>query len=485
MNLENYLKYINSEGLNIESAYNLIEIYIDTFCKNKQLTKNIDKRALPFLASKFLNAYNKKHSKLSFSDEQVYFSLEVSAFNPVSIDKNIFLASSNTLSDCYEEAFNLSKVAFYDDTTCLKKVLLFKTKKNNYILSNNGLFQYSADNLDRYNYYRFNEDGTVASNTFVDKKIGIMKKDSEVYVFNRHPNFNIPYKGCSREEIIEQVYDPKIIGKNLKITPKAYNVSMYTLTDKGRFRSNNEDSVVAISHPLDDAIKLLAVADGMGGYSNGEVASSFAIKELEIWFKELSLKEFKNINYLKRSLNDVVQAINSVLRNKIKESGKEMGTTLTVAIVTHDKTLIGNIGDSRCYLLNGISMEQVTEDDSLAYYFYKENIIKNKDDIRFYEHNNILIRGLGAPEVKFRTNVINNSSYSKLLLLTDGVTDCLSDNKIKLIANTSKKEYILKDIINEAVNVEQEKPDRIISEFQMSYPEPGKDNASGAILIKR
>lgn len=485
MNLENYLDFINRKGLSLERAYKLMEIYIDTFCKNRQLTKSIDKRALPFLASQFLKVYNKNCSSLSYSEKQAYFSLELSAFNPVSISKDIYLASSNTLSDCYEEAFNLSKVAFYDDTTCLKKVLLFKTKKNNYVLSNNGLFQYSADNLNRYNYYRFNEDGTIASNTFVDKRLGIMKTDREVYIFNRHPDFNISYEGCSREELIEQIYEPKVIGKNLKITPKAYDVSMYALTDKGRVRPNNEDSVIAISHPLDDAIKLLAVADGMGGYSNGEFASSFTIKELEIWFKELSLKKFNNMDNLKKSLNDVVLAINSALQNKIKESGKEMGTTLTVAIVTYDKTLIGNIGDSRCYLLNGISMEQVTEDDSLAYYLYKENKIENKDDIRFYRHNNQITQGLGVTDVELKTNVINNNSYSKLLLLTDGVTDCLSDDKIKLIANTSRKEYILKDIIDEAVNVEQVIPNINLPESLISYPKPGKDNASGAILIKR
>ena len=193
MNLESYLDFINKEGLNLEKAYKLIEIYIDTFCKNRQLTKNIDKRALPFLASQFLKVYNKNRSSLRYSEEQTYFSLELSAFNPVSISKNIYLASSNILSDCYEEAFNLSKVAFYDDTTCLKKVLLFKTKKNNYVLSNNGLFQYSADNLNRYNYYRFNEDGTIASNTFVDKNLGIMKTDREVYIFNRQFHFFVMF----------------------------------------------------------------------------------------------------------------------------------------------------------------------------------------------------------------------------------------------------------------------------------------------------
>ena len=71
------------------------------------------------------------------------------------------------------------------------------------------------------------------------------------------------------------------------------------------------------------------------------------------------------------------------------------------------------------------------------------------------------------------------------MLLTDGVTDCLSDDKIKLIANTSRKEYILKDIIDEAVNVEQVIPNINLPESLISYPKPGKDNASGAILIKR
>ena len=62
MNLENYLDFINKEGLNLEKTYKLMEIYIDTFCKNRQLTKSIDKRALPFLASQFLKVYNKNCS---------------------------------------------------------------------------------------------------------------------------------------------------------------------------------------------------------------------------------------------------------------------------------------------------------------------------------------------------------------------------------------------------------------------------------------
>ena len=80
----------------------------------------------------------------------------------------------------------------------------------------------------------------------------------------------------------------------------------------------------------------------------------------------------------------------------------------------------------------------------------------------------------------------NYDSYDKLLLFTDGVTDCLSYEKIKSIANTFKGEEMLKKIIYEAVNVEQEKPKNItLPEDFRVYPTPGKDNATGAILIKR
>ena len=285
---------------------------------------------------------------------------------------------------------------------------------------------------------------------------------------------------------IDKIYEPRVISKNLIVTPKMQNIEMYTLTDRGRIRSNNEDSVIAISHPLDASIKLLAVADGMGGYNNGEIASSFTIDQLATWFKSLSLKDLKNMNYLEKSLNKVVTSINLTLQTKIKETKMEMGTTLCCAIVTNKKTLIGNIGDSRCYLLKDSNLEQITEDDSLAYYWYKQNyLLTTKDDIRFYKHNNQIFQGLGITDVELRTKVIDNNSYDKLLLLTDGVTDCLSDDRIKLIANTTRKEYILNRLIDEAVNKEQEIPQINLPQHLINYPIPGKDNATGALLIKK
>ena len=87
---------------------------------------------------------------------------------------------------------------------------------------------------------------------------------------------------------------------------------------------------------------------------------------------------------------------------------------------------------------------------------------------------------------KAKPKLFDNDSYDKLLLFTDGVTDCLSDDRIKLIANTSKKEEILEKIIDEAVNVEQAIPKDLSIPYNFrTQPTPGKDNATGAILIKR
>lgn len=313
-----------------------------------------------------------------------------------------------------------------------------------------------------------------------------MKNGSVVSMFKTKANIFLDSKNYSKEELIDKIYEPRVISKNLIVTPKMQNIEMYTLTDRGRIRSNNEDSVIAISHPLDASIKLLAVADGMGGYNNGEIASSFTIDQLATWFKSLSLKDLKNMNYLEKSLNKVVTSINLTLQTKIKETKMEMGTTLSCAIVTNKKTLIGNIGDSRCYLLKDSNLEQITEDDSLAYYWYKQNyLLTTKDDIRFYKHNNQIFQGLGITDVELRTKVIDNNSYDKLLLLTDGVTDCLSDDRIKLIANTTRKEYILNRLIDEAVNKEQEVPQINLPQHLINYPIPGKDNATGALLIKK
>ena len=258
---------------------------------------------------------------------------------------------------------------------------------------------------------------------------------------------------------------------------------MYTLSDKGKIRRHNEDSVTAISHPKDNSVKLLAVADGMSGYGNGKEASSYTIEELEKWFNKLSYEEITNSFSLQFGLYKTIEKINKNLWDR----QEEIGTTLTCAVVTHDKTIVINIGNSRCYIMKDTNLKQITDDDTKLYKSYKEGRL-TKDDLRVHPFRNIIEEGLGLSHKlwKAKPRVFDNDKYDKLLLFTNGVTDCLSDERIKLIANTSKKEKILEKIIDEAVNVEQEEPKNItLPEDFRVYPTPGKDNATGAILIKR
>ena len=403
------------------------------------------------------------------------------------MNNKIIISSESVNNGLYENCFNISTKK---DTKSKKQALLVQTGDYSYILSNNGLFKFGKSN-DVYNYYTFNANGEIETKAKVDHNTGLLISKNGIWRFNTEKeknqiklNTNTDYQ---YDELIKKLLNPRIISTNLDITLKAYDSAMYTLSDKGRIRRHNEDSVTAISHPKDDSVKLLAVADGMGrcGYSNGKEASSYTIEKLEKWFNNLGYEEINNSFGLQFQLYKAIEQVNKDLWDR----QEEIETTLTCAVVTHDKTIVISIGNSRCYIMKDTNLKQVTDDDTGLYERYKEG--KNtKDDLRVHPYRKIIDEGLGLKDKLSswiaRPKVIDNNNYDKLLLFTDGVTDCLSDEKIKLIANTSRKEKILEKIIDEAVNVEQEKPKNItLPEDFRVYPTPGQDNTTGAILIRR
>ena len=179
-----------------------------------------------------------------------------------------------------------------------KQVLLVQTDEYSYILSNNGLFKYGKDS-NVYNYYTFKNNGEIERKIKVDHNTGLLISKNEVWRFNTEKErkyledvYKINYQD---EESFNKLINLRRISTNLDITPKAYESVMYSLSDKGKIRRHNEDSVTAISHPKDNSVKLLAVADGMSGYGNGKEASSYTIEELEKWFNKLSYEEISNL----------------------------------------------------------------------------------------------------------------------------------------------------------------------------------------------
>ena len=138
----------------------------------------------------------------------------------------------------------------------------------------------------------------------------------------------------------------------------------FYLTDQGKVRTHNEDSVTILNNKYQDFI--LAIADGMGGHKAGEVASSITIKHLTSSFKKLERLGSKDnaINWLRNVVKEITDKIFEYA-DKHPES-KGLGTTLVIAIKTEDFILYGNIGDSSGYVIKNNVLHKVTKDHTLV-----------------------------------------------------------------------------------------------------------------------
>lgn len=257
-------------------------------------------------------------------------------------------------------------------------------------------------------------------------------------------------------------------------------------TDIGLVRENNEDVVLTLSHPKNKSIKLLLVADGMGGRIKGEEASQYVAGTVKNWFLKKDIKILSDTEKTRKLLEKYIKTINTQF---IKKNGPDkMGTTLTFAIINKKNTLVGNVGDSRCYVYQNKELIQVTEDASNVWFYYQSGKVK-KDDLRYFASNSIVTSCIGIyKELCNVTFHIIENDYDLIFLLTDGVTDNITDKKIKKIIRTVEPKYLLSSLIYEAVYVDQHLhiPSYLKKKYTENYviPFPGRDNASGCIYIK-
>jgi len=196
------------------------------------------------------------------------------------------------------------------------------------------------------------------------------------------------------------------------------------LSDIGNVRKINEDS---IGFHEDSNKKLYVIADGMGGHNAGEIASKIAVENtIEYVF---SSKINEQVDIL---LKQAIEASN----NKIYEVSntdlalKGMGTTITACLVTGNKMVVANVGDSRCYVIENESFHQITSDHSLVQQLLDNGSI-TEEEAAIHPNKNVITRALGtAPKVEIDTFSIDLSSISKIMLCTDGLTNSLSKEEI-------------------------------------------------------
>jgi protein phosphatase len=200
------------------------------------------------------------------------------------------------------------------------------------------------------------------------------------------------------------------------------NLDICSKTDVGRVRTTNEDSLLVV--PL-GTVHILAVADGLGGHAAGEVASRIALIEIEEFLKA-------NLagNNLREAIGGAVAKANKEIWLLSKENAayEGMGSTLVLAIVSGDKALIANVGDSRAYLM-GDGVRQVTKDHSLVRELVDRGVISEEQAVG-HPQKNIVTRSLGAKEEVVPDFYDWELSGNTLLLCSDGLTDTLSENEI-------------------------------------------------------
>lgn len=202
------------------------------------------------------------------------------------------------------------------------------------------------------------------------------------------------------------------------------------LSDVGRVRELNEDNWHWES--LDGQTALYAVADGMGGHDRGELASQVAVETLfEEVRKRLSELEGRDVLSLRRLMRDSFQAANQAVVTTGTEHDSNMGTTLCAALVHgEDRAIVGNVGDSRVYMVRDEKLEQVSQDHSLVAYLVQLGEL-TAEEARNHPSGNILVRSLGSvDEVEIDLYHLETKPGDRLVLCSDGLWGEVPDDEL-------------------------------------------------------
>ena len=204
----------------------------------------------------------------------------------------------------------------------------------------------------------------------------------------------------------------------------------YYLTDAGKVRSHNEDSVTIVKNTNDEY--LLMVADGMGGHRAGEVASSLAVTHFGKRFSSLSsvgnLKDA--VNWINDNVSEINEAILDYAKNHYDSTG--LGTTLVLSLLTKDFLIFGNIGDSSGFVLKNNRLHKVTKDHTLVSLLVEAGDL-TEEEAQNHPKKNVLMKALGASD-KVDMDIFEvERNVDGILLCSDGVTNMLTVEQIEKV----------------------------------------------------
>ncbi|EJZ71222.1 MAG: Stp1/IreP family PP2C-type Ser/Thr phosphatase [Lachnoanaerobaculum sp.] len=218
------------------------------------------------------------------------------------------------------------------------------------------------------------------------------------------------------------------------------------LTDVGRKRLVNQDTVYISDTPVGVLPNLYIVADGMGGEKAGDYASKSLIGYM--------------LTYIEHTIKMPVTAIQGAIEyanaNLFAEGSKNpnlsgMGTTVVAASIIDNTLHVFNVGDSRCYVLDENSISQITKDHSLVEMLVSKGEI-TRESAEYKENKSKITRAVGAEErVLIDSFEVDLAGNEYVLLCSDGLTNMVDDRKIfNIISSSAGVKSSAKRLVEEA-----------------------------------
>lgn len=241
---------------------------------------------------------------------------------------------------------------------------------------------------------------------------------------------------------------------------------LFGKTDVGQVREHNEDNFIVAdltkatrnviesdrTPVLGERGALLGVCDGMGGAAAGEVASQLAV---DIIFQKMTSGETpKNHDEFAARLVHSIEAagLRIFSEAKMDRTRRGMGTTSTIAALMDDHLFVGQVGDSRAYILRGERLVQVTRDQSLVNQLIEAGQL-TEEEAETFEHNNIILQALGtADTVQVDLTYVPLRSGDTLMLCSDGLSGMIRNDEIREVLRSTDEPVEACKLLTERAN---------------------------------
>lgn len=226
----------------------------------------------------------------------------------------------------------------------------------------------------------------------------------------------------------------------------------FASSDIGKAREINQD-YYSIPKP-EDRLQLFILADGMGGYNGGEIASSLATASAKSYIEN----NFDKIEHSKEAIleliKNAIEYANMVVFEKSKQEPnlEGMGTTLDICFIYNNKVYVGHVGDSRIYRIRGEIIRKLTKDHSYVQQLVEDGKI-TREEAEHHPKKNMLLKALGCtsmvePDLRAR----NIETGDILLMCSDGLTNMVEEKEIYRVVreNPETAAQVLVELANAA-----------------------------------